>query len=153
MRFGRGTIASAGELLGEGDTLLTTPRAEAAAPGVVAAAGTVHHVRPGAWTRSPRSSARPCRATCGGVGGGRVIDVTKALAAVAGTARPRRGHPHHVSAAEMAPPPPPRGGRAAGTPNVRAAIVINDPELSASQPLDELAASAANSSRTRSRAR
>jgi len=31
VRFGRGTITSAGELLGEGYTLLTTPRAEAAA--------------------------------------------------------------------------------------------------------------------------
>src|SRR5919197_1862839 len=32
-----------------------------------------------------------------------------------------------------------------GTPNVRPAIVLNDPDLSASQPLEDLAASAANS--------
>src|SRR4051812_6100530 len=47
IRFGRGTIATAAELLGTGYTLLTTERAEGSAPAVVAAAGAVHHVRPG----------------------------------------------------------------------------------------------------------
>ncbi len=146
IRFGRGTIASAGELLGEGYTLLTTPRAEAAAPGVVAAAATVHHVRPGRVDEI----AEELRATVSGdllvaLGGGRVIDVTKALAAVAGPPVRAAAIPTTLSAAEMA-----RGHRHAtgappGTENVRPAIVINDPELSASQPLDELAASAANS--------
>jgi alcohol dehydrogenase class IV len=74
-----------------------------------------------------------------------VIDVTKALAAAAGPPVRAAAIPTTLSAAEMS-----KGHRhAAGvdpkTPNVRPAIVINDPELSASQPAPELAASAANS--------
>src|SRR3954452_18752557 len=85
IRFGRGTIASAEELLGTGYTLLTTERAEASAPGVVAAAGAVHHVRPGRVDEI----AEELRGSVSGellvaLGGGRVIDVTKALAALAG---------------------------------------------------------------------
>ena len=57
IRFGRGAVAGAGELLGEGFCLLTTPRAEAAAPGLVAAASTVHYV--GHW-----ASSTNWRATC-----------------------------------------------------------------------------------------
>jgi alcohol dehydrogenase class IV len=146
IRFGRGTIASAGELLGVGYTLLTTARAERAAPDVVANAASVHHVRPGRVDEI----AEELRATVSGdllvaLGGGRVIDVTKALAAVAGPPVRAAAIPTTLSAAEMA-----RGHRHAtgaprGTANVRAAIVINDPDLSASQPLPELAASAANS--------
>jgi len=146
IRFGRGTVATAGELLGSGYTLLTTPRAERAAPDVVAGAATVHHVRPGRVDEI----AEELRATVEGellvaLGGGRVIDVTKALAAVAGPPVRAAAIPTTLSAAEMA-----KGHRQAtnaprGTPNVRPAIVVNDPELSASQPLEELAASAANS--------
>jgi alcohol dehydrogenase class IV len=146
IRFGRGTIATAEELLGSGYTLLTTPRAESVAPAVVAAAASVHHVRPGRVDEI----AEELRETVSGdllvaLGGGRVIDVTKALAAAAGPPVRAAAIPTTLSAAEMA-----RGHRQAtgapqGTPNVRPAIVINDPDLSASQPLDELAASAANS--------
>jgi alcohol dehydrogenase class IV len=146
IRFGRGTIATAGELLGEGYTLLTTERAERSAPDVVAAAGAVHHVRPGRVDEI----AEELRATVSGellvaLGGGRVVDVTKALAAAAGPPVRAAAIPTTLSAAEMS-----KGHRQAanappGTPNVRPAIVINDPDLSASQPQDELAASAANS--------
>src|SRR4051795_1091758 len=146
IRFGRGTIATAGELLGTGYTLLTTERAEASAPGVVAAAGAVHHVRPG-WVDE---IAEELRGSVSGdllvaLGGGRVIDVTKALAAAAGPPVRAAAIPTTLSAAEMS-----KGHRQAansppGTPNVRPAIVINDPDLAASQPEDELAASAANS--------
>jgi alcohol dehydrogenase class IV len=146
IRFGRGTIATAEELLGTGYTLLTTPRGEGAAPAVVAAAGRVHHVRPGRVDEI----AEELRATVRGellvaLGGGRVIDVTKALAAAAGPPVRAAAIPTTLSAAEMA-----RGHRHAtgappDAPNVRPAIVINDPDLSASQPLAELAASAANS--------
>src|SRR3954465_11070429 len=45
IRFGRGTIATADELLDDGYTLLTTPRAEGVAPDVVGGARTVHPVR------------------------------------------------------------------------------------------------------------
>jgi alcohol dehydrogenase class IV len=146
IRFGRGTIASAEELLGTGYTLLTTERAETSAPGVVAAAGAVHHVRPGRVDEI----AEELRASVSGdllvaLGGGRVIDVTKALAAAAGPPVRAAAIPTTLSAAEMS-----KGHRHAanappGTPNVRPAIVINDPDLSASQPAAELAASAANS--------
>jgi alcohol dehydrogenase class IV len=146
IRFGRGTVASAEELLGTGYTLLTTERAETSAPGVVAAAGAVHHVRPGRVDEI----AEELRASVSGdllvaLGGGRVIDVTKALAAAAGPPVRAAAIPTTLSAAEMS-----KGHRHAakappGTPNVRPAIVINDPDLSASQPAAELAASAANS--------
>lgn len=47
VRFGRGTLATARELFGEGYALLTTARAARDAPDVVAAAASVHHVAPG----------------------------------------------------------------------------------------------------------
>lgn len=146
IRFGRGTVATAGELLGGGYTVLTTTRAEQLAPHVVAEARAVHHVRSGRVDEI----AEELRGSVGGellvaLGGGRVIDVTKALAAAAGPPVRAAAIPTTLSAAEMS-----KGHRhAAGvdpkTPNVRPAIVINDPDLSASQPAPELAASAANS--------
>src|SRR4051794_7787625 len=146
IRFGRGTIARAGEPLGEGYTLLTTPRAEGDVPDLVSAASGVLHGRAGRVDEI----AEELRATVRGdllvaLGGGRVVDVTKALAAAAGPPVRAAAIPTTLSAAEMS-----RGHRHASgvdpqTPNVRPAIVINDPALSASQPADELAASAANS--------
>jgi alcohol dehydrogenase class IV len=146
IRFGRGTIATAEELLGTGYTLLTTERAEASAPGVVAAAGAVHHVRPGRVDEI----AEELRDAVSGellvaLGGGRVIDVTKALAAVAGPPVRAAAIPTTLSAAEMSKGHRQATGAPRGTRNHRPAIVINDPDLSASQPEDELAASAANS--------
>src|SRR5947199_383092 len=47
IRFGRGALADAPALLGDGYTLLTTERAAAAAPGIVAATGHTLHVGPG----------------------------------------------------------------------------------------------------------
>jgi alcohol dehydrogenase class IV len=146
IRFGRGTLATAGELLGERYTLLTTPRAESGAPGVVAGAAAVHHVRNGRVDEI----AEELRATVTGellvaLGGGRVIDVTKALAAAAGPPVRAAAIPTTLSAAEMSHGHRHAAGVDAKTPNVRPAIVINDPDLSASQPEPELAASAANS--------
>jgi alcohol dehydrogenase class IV len=146
IRFGRGTIATAGELLGSGYTLLTTERAEASAPEVVAAAGAVHHVRPG---RVDEIAEELREAVSGellvALGGGRVVDVTKALAAVAGPPVRAAAIPTTLSAAEMSKGHRQATGAPAGTRSHRPAIVINDPDLSASQPEDELAASAANS--------
>jgi alcohol dehydrogenase class IV len=145
IRFGRGAAGTARELLGDGYTLLTTPRAEAAAPGVVAGAAAVHHVAGGPVDEL----AEGLRGTVSGdllvaLGGGRVVDVAKALAAAAGPPVRAAAIPTTLSAAEMS-----RGHRHATgvdprTPTVRPAIVINDPALSASQPPAELAASAAN---------
>jgi len=78
------------------------------------------------------------------LGGGRVIDVAKALAAAD---PPRRvaAIPTTLSAAEMTALHRHAAGVDPGTPHVRPALVLNDPALSASQPADQLAASAANS--------
>jgi alcohol dehydrogenase class IV len=80
------------------------------------------------------------------LGGGRVIDVAKSLAAArtaAGSPTRALAVPTTLSGAEMS------GGHriargAAGELRVRCAVVVNDPALSASQPLPGLAASAAN---------
>jgi alcohol dehydrogenase class IV len=145
IRFGRGAIADAPELLGEGYTLLTTPRAAATAPAVVERAAAVHEVARG---QVDAVAGALLDAVDGellvGLGGGRVVDVAKALAA----ARPSRragAIPTTLSAAEMTAVHRHAAGVPADTPRVRPAIVINDPELSASQPQGDLAASAANS--------
>ena len=83
VRFGRGALADAPDLLGDGYVLLTTPRAAASAPAVVAGAAAVHHVAGRARGRGRRRPAR--RRSTGellvALGGGRVVDVAKALAA------------------------------------------------------------------------
>jgi alcohol dehydrogenase class IV len=80
------------------------------------------------------------------LGGGRVIDTAKALAAArAAQERPRvAAIPTTLSAAEMTAIHRRAAGADASLPGVRPAIVVNDPALSASQPPAELAASAAN---------
>lgn len=144
IRFGRGVASSAVELAGgPGYALLTTERAAAALPEVAAAAGAVHLVRRG---QVDALAAELLDATgterLVALGGGRVIDVGKAVAAA------REGRvaaiPTTLSGAEMT-----RGHRHArgvdpATPRVRPAVVVNDPALSASQPVPALAASAAN---------
>ena len=90
IHFGRGVAAGAVEALGgPGYTLLTTERASAAAPQLAAAARAVHIVGPGPGRTS---SPATCCSTCSGdrivaLGGGRVIDVAKALAAATGAPR------------------------------------------------------------------
>ncbi|MFL5819152.1 MAG: iron-containing alcohol dehydrogenase [Solirubrobacteraceae bacterium] len=144
VRFGRGTLSEAPDLLGDDYGLLTTPRALRAAPDVAAGARAVHHVGPG----HVDELAAGLRGGVDGellvaLGGGRVIDVAKALAA-ADPPRPVAAIPTTLSAAEMTalhrhvPEVP------ATTPRVRPAIVLNDPALSASQPEPQLAASALN---------
>lgn len=144
IRFGRGTIAEAPELLGAGYTLLSTERALGAAPALQDAAAAVHLV-PGGRVDVVAAGLR------GDVegehlvalGGGRVIDVAKALAAAD---PPRRvsAIPTTLSAAEMTRLHRHAEGVDASTPRVRPTLVINDPELCASQPEPELAASAGN---------
>src|ERR671928_304218 len=145
IRFGPGALVDAPALLGEGYVLLTTARARASAPAVVEAAAAVHEVGPGLvadLAGDLRGRVRGERLVA--LGGGRVIDVTKALAAAAGPPVHAAAVPTTLSAAEMT-----RGHRHAkgvdpATPRVRPAVVVNDPALSASQPAPDLAASAAN---------
>jgi alcohol dehydrogenase class IV len=144
VRFGRGALAEAPDLLGEGYALLATERALEAAPALRGRARSVHHVPPGrvdevAGGLRPGVSGELLVA----LGGGRVIDVAKALAAAD---PPRRvaAIPTTLSAAEMTSLHRHASGVGSDTRRVRPAIVINDPDLSASQPPDALAASAAN---------
>jgi alcohol dehydrogenase class IV len=143
--FGRGTAAQNEDLLAEGYELLTTRRALTNDPGALRErAGAVHEVEPGRVDEV----AKALRAQVRGellvaLGGGRVIDVAKALAAAD---PPRRvaAIPTTLSGAEMTAIHRHAQGVDAATPRVRPALVIDDPTLSASQPLQELAASACN---------
>jgi alcohol dehydrogenase class IV len=142
--FGPGALDAAGELLGEGYTLLTTARASASAPGLAERAAYVVHVPAGLVD----AVAADLRAEVTGerfvaLGGGRVIDVAKALAAADGP-REVAAVPTSLSGAEMTGVHRHAKGVADSTPRVRATVVVNDPALSASQPVDELAASSAN---------
>jgi alcohol dehydrogenase class IV len=146
IRFGRGSARTAGELVGVGYVLLTTQRQRGRLPELEDRAGAVLDVPPGFVEEIAADLLGAVRAAGGSLvalGGGRVIDTGKALAAATGQAV--AAIPTTLSAAEMTwihrhakgldPPPA----------NVRPRVVINDPELSASQPEPELAASAANS--------
>lgn len=148
IRFGRGAIADAPALLGEGYLLLTSERALAAAPALGEHAAATILVGPGrvddlAADLLPQAG-RPEAIVA--LGGGRVIDVAKAIGAGAALS-PRAvvaAVPTTLSAAEMTWVHRHARGIAAQTPRARPRIVLNDPALSASQPLPDLAASAAN---------
>ena len=147
IRFGRGIAEEAvGVLGGPGYALLTTARTQTAAPAVFEAAAEVHDVPHG---RVDEIAGELLGRFDGhdrlvALGGGRVIDVAKALAAASGGAQRAMAVPTTLSGAEMT-----RGHRQAvgapqGSGHARPAVVVNDPLLSASQPEPELAASALN---------
>jgi alcohol dehydrogenase class IV len=145
IHFGRGVAAGAVEALGgPGYLLLTTPRLGDVQRPVVDAAGALHNV-PAGLIPDLAAAALP---VAGGhdrivaLGGGRVVDTAKAVAAALGVRA--MAIPTTLSGAEMT-----RGHRhAAGvpelTPRVRCAVVVYDPALAASQPDPALAASALN---------
>src|SRR5438309_7309695 len=141
--FGRGRVSEARELIGGSYALLTTARAAGSAPELVDGASAVHQVAAGRVDEL----AGELRASVEGevlvaLGGGRVIDVAKALAAAD---PPRRvaAIPTTLSGAEMTPIHRHASGVSADTPRVRPAIVLTDPALAASQPAAALAQSAA----------
>jgi alcohol dehydrogenase class IV len=129
---------------GPGFLLLTTPRAAALLPALPEAAAAVQHV-PGGLIPDLAAAAlatAPGHERIVALGGGRVVDTAKAVAAALRVTA--MAVPTTLSGAEMT-----RGHRhAAGipedTPRVRCATVVYDPALAASQPEDELAASALN---------
>jgi alcohol dehydrogenase class IV len=143
VRFGRDALDGAEALLGEGYVLLTTARGLAAAPGLAKAARATHDVPAG---RVDELAGDLLGAVDGGrivaLGGGRVVDVAKALASATGGSV--AAVPTTLSAAEMTAVHRRARGAAQDTPGVRPDVVLNDPGLSASQPAEQLAASAAN---------
>jgi alcohol dehydrogenase class IV len=146
IRFGRGVAAEVPALLGElrfGEfALLTTARGEHQAPSLAESATRVVYVPPG---QVPEAAA----AIAGDVGplppvalgGGRVADTAKALAAVTGARC--AAIPTTLAGAEMNGHHRTLPGHEQG-PHTRPALVVYDPELAASQPDEELAASAMN---------
>jgi alcohol dehydrogenase class IV len=146
IRFGRGTIAGAVETLGgEGYALLTTERAAAMAPGVVEGAAGVHMLGEGYVDElAGELLGSVARERVVALGGGRVVDTAKALAAASGGTQVAMAVPTTLSGAEMTRIHRRAAGSDQRAPTVRARVVVNDPDLSASQPLADLAASALN---------
>jgi alcohol dehydrogenase class IV len=144
IRFGRGALADAPGLLGDGYVLITTERAAVSAPEVAARAAAVHHVPSGRVDDVAGDLLGEVGAAelYVALGGGRVVDVTKSVAAARGAQA--AAIPTTLSAAEMTGSHRHARGIDPSTPHVRPRIVVNDPALSASQPDHELAASAAN---------
>ncbi|MBB4661287.1 iron-containing alcohol dehydrogenase [Conexibacter arvalis] len=152
--FGRGAVGepATAELLGEGYALLTTSRAADALPALAERAARIVDVPHGkvdvvagdllASGVEPRLEERLVA-----LGGGRVIDVAKALAAagaVAGRPRAVAAIPTTLSGAEMTGGHRHARGVDPSAPRVRPSLVVNDPALSASHAVPELAASSAN---------
>jgi alcohol dehydrogenase class IV len=144
IRFGRGAVEEAVDLLGgPGYTLLTTARPPAAAPHDAVAAAEVHIVGSGPI---PELAGDLLGKLAGdrlvALGGGRLVDVAKALAAAGGTTA--MAIPTTLSGAEMTRVHRHAHGVEAKTPRARPSVVVNDPALSASQPVPALAGSALN---------
>jgi alcohol dehydrogenase class IV len=146
IRFGAGAIDDAVETLGgEGYALLTTERAAAMAPVVVEGAGAVHMVGAGLVDElAGELLGAVARERIVALGGGRVIDTAKALAAASGGSQVAMAVPTTLSGAEMTRIHRRARGADQRAPTVRPRAVVNDPALSASQPVAELAASALN---------
>jgi alcohol dehydrogenase class IV len=143
IRFGRGAVADAPHLLGDPYTLLTTERAQALAPAVVEGAQAVHLVDPGFVDHLAANLLHIEGDLIVGLGGGRVIDTAKSIVGSREGAR-AAAIPTTLSAAEMTSAHRRPAGHEQRSRQVRPALVINDPDLSASQPVSELAASSAN---------
>ena len=117
------------------------------APALMQRAAVVYSVKPGRVDELAGELLGDIDAVIVALGGGRVIDTAKALAAAhePGPGRPRvAAIPTTLSAAEMTAVHRRAAGADGSLPGVRPAIVVNDPSLSASQPAAALAASAAN---------
>ncbi|MDO9409420.1 iron-containing alcohol dehydrogenase [Patulibacter sp.] len=142
--FGPDALDAAAELVPDGYALLTTARASRSAPAFAERAAVVVEVPAGAVD----VVAAGLRDAHGGrrlvaLGGGRVVDVAKALAAADGLPGPV-AVPTSLSGAEMTGVHRHARGVPADTPRSRASLVLNAPSLSASQPTEDLAASSGN---------
>lgn len=146
VRFARGAIAEAPDLLAARGfaryALLTTERAEPAAPALVEGAEVVLHV-PGGPV--PEAAAAVRAGVAGhplvALGGGRVVDAAKAIAGADGLTC--AAVPTTLAGSPMTPfHRMPAGVQA--THLVRPALVAWDPDLIAGLPRDQLAATALN---------
>jgi alcohol dehydrogenase class IV len=147
IRFGEGAAAEAPALIEQQGlgayALLTTERAAASAPDVVERAAAVLHVPAGKVDEISAALLDELegRHELVALGGGRVVDVAKAVAGATGGRC--AAIPTTLSGAEMTPFHRLPAG-VAGARMVRPALVVADPELMASAPLTLLAASAMN---------
>ncbi|MCC6831713.1 MAG: iron-containing alcohol dehydrogenase [Thermoleophilia bacterium] len=144
IRFGRGVAATAVDAVDGDFTLITTGRGFDEAPGLARAADQVHLVPPGQVDELARELRGRVRGgTLLALGGGRVIDVAKALAAAD---PPRRvvAIPTTLSGAEMTAIHRMIPGLPPGRARVRPAVVLADPLVMASSPSQALAATAMN---------
>jgi alcohol dehydrogenase class IV len=146
--FRRGGVSQAAQVLAEhgfdGFELLSTPRALTDAPELTAAAAAVHEVAPG---QVPGLAAGLLDSIGPGplvaLGGGRTIDVAKAVAAV--TRVPVAAIPTTMSGAEMTGIHRlPEGVESRVSALVRPALVIADPVAMTAQPELALRASSMN---------
>src|SRR5829696_1552669 len=146
IRFGGGAAADAVEALGgEGYALLTTERAAAMAPAIAEGAAAVHMVGAGLVDELAGDLlGAVARERIVALGGGRVVDAAKALAAASGGTQVAMAVPTTRSGAEMTRIHRRARGADPRAPTVRPRVVVCDPALAASQPLAELAASALN---------
>jgi alcohol dehydrogenase class IV len=147
VRFGQGAAEEAPELLAErgfeGYLLLTTERAQEQFPGLDDGAGEVVHVTPGKVDEISAelldgAGGRPLVA----LGGGRVIDTAKALAGAMEGGR-SAAVPTTLSGAPMSGAHRMPAGME-GARMTRPELVVADPDLMASQPEAQLAASCMN---------
>lgn len=146
IRFGCGAVAEAPALLAERGfndyALLTTERASGQAPALADGASVVLHVPGGlvpeaAATVRDQVDGRPIVA----LGGGRVVDAAKAISAADGplcAAIPTTLAGSPITRVHRLPE------GVSGVELVRPSLVVADPDLSASQPMPDLAASAMN---------
>lgn len=148
IHFGCGRAAEAVGLLGgPGYVLLTTERAQSSLPAVAEAAATVKLVAPGRVDEVAGELLGLDADRFVALGGGRVIDVAKALTAARRREDPSArtlAVPTTLSGAEMTWVHRHAAGVPADTARARPAVVVCDPALAASQPDAELAGSALN---------
>lgn len=143
VRFGRGAAGDAGELIADGFVLLTTERAKDLVPGLAERADDVVIVGPGLVDELSDELLPTVKSgRLVALGGGRIVDTAKSIGAVSGASV--AAIPTTLSGAEMTRSHRLPKSAPDDTRPVRPNLVINDPFLTASQPPEALAASAAN---------